>query len=239
MKKGEIRTAQYKAYLLNEETPFIITEAFRNLKATLSVSVPKTKEGGISMVLTSSYPEEGKTTISSNLAYMFAQSDAKVVIVDADIRKGRVARLFKLENKAPGLSDLISGLATLDEVLQASKINENLYVIPCGTKSPKPYELLESETMKEINEQLKARFDYVFYDTPPVLVVPDVIALAPKTEGVILVTRYLSTHVSDIEKSLNALKFAKVNILGTIVNDYRESDKKSRSKYDYSYGYGD
>ena len=93
--------------------------------------------------------------------------------------------------------------------------------------------------MKEINEQLKARFDYVFYDTPPVLIVPDVIALAPKTEGVILVTRYLSTHVSDIEKSLNVLKLAKVNILGTIVNDYRESDKKSRSKYDYSYGYGD
>jgi capsular exopolysaccharide synthesis family protein len=224
-----------KSYLLNEETPFAVTEAFRNLKASISVSVPKNKEGGVSIVVTSSFPEEGKTTVSSNLALMFAQSDMKVVLVDADIRKGRVAKYFKTENSV-GLSDLISGQATLEEVLQQSKINENLYIIPCGTSSPKPYELLESEPMRALNETLKKQFDYVFYDTPPILVVPDVIALAPKTEGTILVTRYMASYVSDIQKSLNSLRFAKANILGTIVNDYHAKENKKRDQYSYSYG---
>jgi capsular exopolysaccharide synthesis family protein len=161
----------------------------------------------------------------------------KVVLVDADIRKGRVAKHFALENTI-GLSDLISGHAVLEDVLQASKINDNLYIIPCGTHSPKPYELLESDMMKEINEKLKEKFDYVFYDSSPILVVPDALALAPKAEGTILVTRHMASYVSDIAKSLNTLKFAKANVLGTIVNDYRSSEKK-HGKYAYSYGYED
>ena len=236
MKKQEKITEKHAPFLLNDETPFIITESFRNLKASISVSVPKKNQGGVSIVITSSYPEEGKTTVSSNIALMFAQSDMKVVLVDADIRKGRIAKNFK-ENESVGLSNLISGQATLEEVLKVSKINENLYIIPCGTHSPKPYELLESETMQEINEKLKEKFDYVFYDTPPVLVVPDALAIASKTEGTILVTRHMSSYVSDITKSLNTLKFAKVNVLGTIVNDYKATTKKSRNKYSYSYGY--
>ena len=237
MKKQEIRVEKRKTYLLNDQTPFQVTEAFRNLKASISVSVPKTKQGGVSLVITSSYPEEGKTTISSNLALMFAQSEAKVVLVDADIRKGRIAKYFKLE-ETPGLADLISGNASLEEVLKSSQVNENLYVIPCGTHSPKPYELLESDGMKELNEKLKEQFDYVFYDTPPVLVVPDVIALAPKTEGTILVTRYMSSYVSDISKSLSMLKFAKANVLGTIVNDYEVKEgKKIGKSYSYTYSY--
>ena len=238
MKKQEKTMERKTTFLLNEETPFIITEAFRNLKASISVSVPKKKNGGVSIVITSSYPEEGKTTVSSNLALMFAQSDMKVVIVDADIRKGRIAKYFKHEEKV-GLSDLISGQATLDEVLKVSKINENLYIIPCGTHSPKPYELLESEAMQEINEKLKETFDYVFYDTPPVLVVPDALAIATKTDGAVLVVRHMSSYISDISKSINTLKFAKVNLLGTIVNDYKQTTKKSRNKYSYSYGYGE
>ena len=86
-------------YLLNENTAFDVTEAFRNLKAALSVSVPK-KNGGIAIMTTSAYPEDGKTTVTVNLALMFALSDAKVVLVDADIRKGRVAKYFKRKSSA-------------------------------------------------------------------------------------------------------------------------------------------
>ena len=118
--------------------------------------------------------------------------------------------------------------------------SENLFVISCGTHSPKPYELLESDVMKAVNEQLKERFDYVFFDTPPILVVSDAMALAPEMEGTILVTRHMVSYVSDIAKSLNTLKFAKANILGIIVNDYRSKEDKSYGgykKYNYKYGY--
>ncbi|MBQ8320453.1 MAG: CpsD/CapB family tyrosine-protein kinase [Clostridia bacterium] len=239
--KQNKKISKRKAYLLNENTPFDVTEAFRNLKSSISVCVPKNRKGGVSILATSSYPEDGKTTITTNLSLMFAQSDAKVVLVDADIRKGRIAKYFNKKSE-PGLSDLLSGHATLDEVLHQSQINENLYIIPCGTHSPKPYELLESDAMKAVNEQLKERFDYVFFDTPPVLVVSDALALAPSMEGTILVTRHLVSYVSDIARSLNTLRFAKANVLGIIVNDYHVKEDKSYGgykKYGYGYGYSD
>ncbi len=110
-KAGKRVHSHRNEYLLNDKTPFDVTEAFRNLKATLSVSVPK-KEGGRTIMITSAYPEDGKTTVTVNLALMFAQSNAKVVLVDADIRKGRVAKYFN-KKSAPGLSDCLSDKRTL------------------------------------------------------------------------------------------------------------------------------
>ena len=209
-----------KEYILNDDTPFNVTESFRNIKASLSVAVPKKEGKGISILVTSSFPEDGKTTISANLALMFAHSNAKVLIIDADIRKGKIAKFLKSENK-PGLSDYLSGQATLEEIIHKTDIHENLYFIPCGTHSPKPYELLESERMRALSEELKEKFDYLFFDTPPVLVVSDALALAPVVDGAVLVCRHLVSYVSDIEKSVNMLNFVKINILGTVINDYQ------------------
>ena len=228
-------------YLLGKDTPFEITEAFRNLKATLSVSIPK-KERGISIMVTSSYPEEGKTTVTANLAFMFAQSDAKVLLLDADIRKGRVAKYFKRKS-SPGLSDCLSGQNTLDEIIYQSEINENLSYITCGTHAPRPYELLESEEMKKILSELSQRFDYIIIDTPPILMVSDALAVAPSTDGCILVSRHQVSYLSDIERAISTLKFSKANFLGVVVNDYKAlktSIQGSYKKYYYynSYGYG-
>jgi len=225
-------TSRRAEYLLNDKTPFDVTEGFRNLKAALSVSVPK-KSHGVSIMATSAYPEDGKTTVTVNLALMFAVSNAKVVLVDADIRKGRVAKYFKRKS-APGLSDCLSGQVTLDEVIHNSHINDNLSYITCGTHSPRPYELLESEEMRSLMEELKLRFDYVIIDTPPVLLISDALALAPMTDGAVLVCRHQVSFVSDISRALNQLKFAKANVLGVIVNDYKAPPRK---KYGYGYGY--
>ena len=235
-----------REYLLNKKTPFDVTEAFRNLKASLSVSMPA-KQGGAAITVTSSYPEDGKTTVTANLALMFAMSDAKVVLIDADIRKGRIAKYFKTKSN-PGLSDYLSGLVTLDEVLHTSEINENLSYIPCGTHSPKPYELLESEKMTQLLEELKTKFDYIVIDTPPILLVSDSLAIAPKTDGTVLVCRHNLSYVSDMERSLSTLSFAKANVLGIVVNDYHNTQGKGYgyggyhgyyhySKYSYGYGY--
>lgn len=220
-------------YLLGEDTPFNVTEAFRNLKASISVSVPK-KEGGVVIMTTSAYPEDGKTTVTANLALMFAQSDAKVILVDADIRKGRVAKYFKRKS-APGLSDYLSGQNTLEEVVHHSHINENLSYITCGTHSPKPYELLESEEMKKLLDALRKNYDYVIIDTPPVLLLSDALALAPVTDGTVLVCRHQVSYVNDISRALTTLQFAKANILGVVVNDYKAP---KQGKYNYGYGYG-
>ena len=240
------RRSHRSEYLLNKNTPFDVTEAFRNLKASLSVSVPK-KENGVAIMVTSAYPEDGKTMVTTNLALMFAQSDAKVVLVDADIRKGRIAKYFKRKS-APGLSDCLSGQATLEEVIHNSHINENLSYITCGTHSPRPYELLESEEMKKLVQELRTRFDYVIIDTPPVLLISDALALSPSTDGTVLVCRHQVSYISDIERALNTLEFAKAKVLGVVVNDYK-APKVSKiyggykkyyyySSYRYGYGYG-
>ncbi len=238
------RHSRRTEYLLNDDTPFDVTEAFRNLKAALSVSVPK-KDGGTAIMLTSAYPEDGKTTVTVNLALMFALSNAKVVLVDADIRKGRVAKYFKRKS-SPGLSDCLSGQNTLDEVIHQSHLNENLSYITCGTHSPKPYELLESNEMKELLQELRKRYDYVIIDTPPVLLISDALALATVTDGAALVCRHNVSYVSDISRALNSLEFAKANILGIVVNDYKAPAtgkfyggyKKYYYYNSYGYGYG-
>ena len=233
-----------KSYLLDKNTPFVITEAFRNLKASISVSMPA-KQGGSVLTFTSSYPEDGKTLVAANLAVMFATSDVKVVLIDADIRKGRVSKFFKCK-RAPGLSDYLSGLASLDDVLHHSEVNENLYYITCGTQSPKPYELLESDKMVSLLDELKTKFDYILIDTPPVLMVSDALAVAPKTDGAVVICRHNISYISDVQRSLSKLKFAKVNILGVVVNDFHAMKEKTYSnyrgyykyaKYSYVYGY--
>lgn len=233
-KNGTPRTE----YILNEKTPFNITESFRNLKATLSVSVPN-REGGVTIMTTSALPEDGKTTVTVNLALMFALSNAKVILIDADIRKGRVAKYFKTPSK-PGLSDYLSGQSVLKDVIHHYKKNKNLSYITCGTRSPKPYELLESEEMKKFLDELKKQYDYIIIDTPPVLVISDALALAPSVDGVALVCRHQISYMSDISRALDSLKFVKANILGVIVNDYKEPKQGKiyggyKSYYDSSY----
>lgn len=226
-------------YLIDQDkTPFNIMESFRKIKLALSVSVPKHEKGGVSIVVTSSYPAEGKTTVSVNVAITFAMSsNAKVIVVDTDIRKGKVCKYFKTE-KGKGLSDYLSGGASLEEVVNTSKDYENLRFISCGSRSPKPYELLESEAMKELDKKLREEYDYVIYDTAPVLLFSDAVAVAKNADGVAIVCKHLSSYENDLEKTVNLLKFSELNILGVIVNDYKSNEKQSDKKYyNSSYGY--
>ena len=228
-------------YLIDQQkSPFNITEAFRKIKVSLSVSVPKHEKGGVSIVVTSSFPGEGKTTVSVNLATMFAMSsNAKVIVVDSDIRKGMVCRYFKKANEK-GLSNYLSGCASLEEVTKNSGVYENLDFISCGSLSPRPYELLESEAMKELDKILREKYDYVIYDTAPILLFSDAVAVAQNADGVAIVCRHMTSYENDLEKTINTLKFAELNILGVIVNDYKSNDKQMRGDSNYyhsSYGY--
>ena len=163
---------------------------------------------------------------------MLAESNAKVLLLDADTRKGRVARYFET-NAKPGLVDCISGQATLEEVTHV--YSENISYITCGSTSPRPYELLESNVTKKLLSALKKQYDYIIIDTPPVLLLSDALALIPETDGAVVVCRHRSSHVNDIAKTLSTLRFAKANILGVVVNDYTPLEKGTKRYGGYHY----
>ncbi|MBO5240015.1 MAG: CpsD/CapB family tyrosine-protein kinase [Clostridia bacterium] len=226
-KKNQI--AVKREYLLSENVPFEVREAFRSLKASLCVSLPKKMNGeGIALLVTSACPEAGKTTVAVNLSLMLAESNARVLLIDADTRKGRVARYFG-QNAQPGLVDCISGQASLAEVTHV--YNEKFSYITCGAHSPRPYELLESDVMKALLSDLKKQYDYIVIDTPPVLLLSDALALIPESDGTVVVCRHRASHVNDIAKTLNTLNFAKANVLGVVVNDYTPLEKSKGRKY--------
>lgn len=230
-KKNQL--AVKREYFLTKNVPFEVKEAFRSLKASLSVSLPKKENGeGIAILVTSACPEAGKTTVSVNLSLMLAESNSKVLLIDADTRKGRVARYFEA-NAKPGLVDCISGQASLEEVLHV--YNEKISYITCGSHSPRPYELLESTVTKNLLSELKKQYDYIVIDTPPVLLLSDALALIPETDGVVVVCRHRSSHVNDIAKTLNVLKFSKANVLGVVVNDYTPLEKSQKRYGHYHY----
>ncbi len=224
-------------YLLTDNVSFNVMEAFRNFKASLSVSMTKKAEDeGTVIMITSSCPEDGKTTVAVNLALMYAFSDAKVVLIDADVRKGRIARFFK-KKSAPGLADYLSGQASLEEVTHHDHENKNFHFITCGTRAPRPYELLESAEMKKMIAALKKEYDFVIIDTPPLLVVSDALAIASETDGTVVVSRHQTSYMGDISKTIETLRFAKANILGVVVNDYNMEEKSYYSHNYYHYKY--
>ena len=240
MKKETPVQTRRVEYLITDNVSFDISEAFRNFKASLTVSIPKKCDGkGQVLLMTSACPEDGKTTVSVNLALMFAISKMKVLLLDADIRKGRTARYFKKRSK-PGLSDYLSGQVKLEDVVRKTEYGENFSYIACGTHSPRPYELLESEEMKDLLARLREEYDYIIVDTPPVVLVSDALALASESDGAVVVCRHQHSYLNDINRSIEKLKFAKANVLGVVVNDYTSIDKQySRSKryryYNYVY----
>ena len=231
----KLGTNKKHEYLIDEETPFNVVEAFRNLKASLTVSIPKKQDGtGVAILMTSAYPEDGKSTVSANLAMMLAMSESKVILVDADIRKGRMARFFR-KKSAVGLADYLSGQVSLDEVIRKTELNENLSFITCGTHSPRPYELLESEEMKNLLQKLREQYDYVIIDSPPLLLVSDALAIAKEVDGTVLVCRHEMSYVSDVKSALEKLNFIKCNVLGVVVNDYAAPQKSYSNSYRYKY----
>lgn len=218
--KKNNQTAQNVEYLLSDNVPPAIADAFHALKTSLSVFIPKKQDGkGTTLVITSPANKDGKTTVAVNLAMMFAQTDAKVVLVDCDLRSGNVAKYYKAEN-TPGLTEFISGQNTLEEVTRKPLENENFSYISCGTTPPRPYEILESKQLSSLLEELKKAYDYVIIDTSSVLSASDALVLAKTADGTVLVCRHYSSQVKDVAKALNALTFVKANVLGVVVNDY-------------------
>lgn len=208
-----------------------VTESFRALRTnTLFTGVDKPLRR---IIITSATPQEGKTTISSNLAVVLAQSEKKVVLIDADLRRPQVHRRFGLTNHM-GISDLFLLNRTMETmprgVIQFSE-SMKLAVITSGKTPPNPAELLTSRKMTHFLELLGAEYDVILIDTPPVLSVTDAAALSSNVDGVILVAKPGFTKLKDFQQALEQLRRVDAHILGVVLN---EVNPRSR-KYGYYY----
>ena len=211
-----------------------ITEAYRSIRTSIIFSSPQDKPLK-TILVTSTSPQEGKTTISINLGIIFAHANEKTIIVEADLRKPRIATSFQMANKE-GLSSFLAGTASLDNVIKNTFI-PNLSVITSGPKPPNPTELLISTKSAQLLEELKTRFDRIIIDSPPVISVADTVILANKVDGVIDVIRASFLNIDVILRGRQRLSEAKSRILGVILNNV--DVKREDSYYYYHYYYSE
>ncbi|MBE6911282.1 MAG: CpsD/CapB family tyrosine-protein kinase [Ruminococcaceae bacterium] len=240
-KKGAA-SSYVKSELLTEESPFIITEAYKAMRTNLMFMLSGGDSPRKVVAFTSSMANEGKTTTCLNMAIAFAQTGKKTLIIDMDMRRPRVHRYFEIPS-SPGLSDR---LGDFTKQIPVSKTEyENLYVLPVGTIPPSPPELLMSSTFDTIMEELREQYDYVFIDTPPIHVVTDLAIIAAKLDGVVFIVRENTVSLDIVKQSVESLKRVDAKILGFIMNDSKgdalftqyKYRRKYKTRYGYSYGY--
>jgi len=209
----------------------IIAEQFRTIRTNIQFSMVDNNLKTI--IFTSSGPWEGKSTVASNIASVFADQGKKILLVDADMRKPTVFRTFNMQNTI-GLSTLITSRdVTLKDVVQVVD-DIGIDIISSGPIPPNPSELLNSNRMNEIIKIMESEYDLVLFDMPPVVSVTDAQIMATKTDGVVFVVRRGIAHTDDVKHAKELLDMVQANVLGVVFNG---AEKKSDRSYSY-YGYG-
>jgi capsular exopolysaccharide synthesis family protein len=205
-------------------------EAFRTLRTNIQFSSLDNEIKAI--VVTSTQPGEGKSTVISNLAVTMAQSGKKVLLIDCDLRKPSVHKKLGLSNQ-DGLTSLLAKEKKMEEVVQPTNIN-NFYVLTSGPIPPNPAELLGSKRMKSFIVELQGYFDMILLDAPPVLAVTDAQILSTLCNGVMLVAEYGQAEKHAVVRAKEAIDKVGGKILGLVIN---KVPSNSKSYYYYNYEY--
>ncbi|MFJ7950619.1 CpsD/CapB family tyrosine-protein kinase [Lysinibacillus sp. NPDC096418] len=194
-----------------------VSEQFRTIRTNITFSMP---DKAIKTILvTSATPGEGKSTNAANLGVVFAQEGKRIVIVDADLRKPTMHYTFLLQN-ARGLSNLLTRQFTISEAVNSTDI-PNLFVLTSGPIPPNPAELLSSNVMGAVIEELKKEFDIIIFDAPPLLSVTDAQILSNKCDGTLLIVNSGVVENESVKKAKSSLEASKANILGVVLNNYK------------------
>lgn len=222
--------------LLPERHPrFAVAEAYRSFRTALMLSTANRLQV---VTITSAEAGEGKTTTAVNLAVVMAQLGRRVLLVDADLRKPRVHRVFKLSNRC-GLVSYLTGSARSETAIQSTEI-AGLQVCSSGPTPPNPSELLASERMARFLETMRESYDFVIVDSPPILAVSDAILPASRSDGVVLCFRANTIHREAVTECRQRLALADVKILGAVFNRQRPTGGGYyKSSYHYYQTYGE
>jgi capsular exopolysaccharide synthesis family protein len=205
-------------------------ESYRSLRTSLQFA---RQEGEMrSLVVTSPAAGDGKTSTIANLGAVFAQTGERVVLVSCDLRRPRLGEFFGLDEEA-GLTTVLLGQRSLEESLRPLTGYDRLVVLPAGPIPPNPAELLDSAHAQQIFATLRANFDLVLIDSPPVLPVTDAVVLSKHADATLLVAAAGQTTRGDLRRAVEKLAQVNATVLGTVLNQVTR-----QNSYGYGYGYG-
>lgn len=215
-KKENVQTG----VIITDNPTSIISEQIRTIRTNIQFSMVDQKLQ--TLLVTSAMAESGKTTIATNIAAAFAAENTRVLLVATDMRKPRLQNIFGLSN-AQGIANLITNPALKVEDVVNKTYIENLSVITCGPIPPNPSELLNSNRMLKLIEDMKEQYDLVIFDSPPVLPVTDAQILSTKVDGTIFIIPEGEVKVDELHQASERLKNVNAKVLGTVLNKVEQN----------------
>ena len=213
----------------------VIGEAYRGLRTALMLS--RAGSPPKSILITSSSNSEGKTVSAINTGVVFAHTGAKVLIIDADLRRPRCHKVLGIENRQ-GLTEVLAGTSKVDQLIRDTGI-EGLWLLTAGSIPPNPSELVGSERMRETLASMVVEFDLVIVDSPPLMPVTDAMLLSTMVDGVVLVVNSKKTAKQLARAALARLEFARAKLFGVLLNEVDVNSPHYRYYSSYHGGYGD
>ncbi len=211
-----------------------MAESYRALRTSLLLTnlgaPPKV------IMVTSALPQEGKTTTSMNTALVLAQKGVRVLLIDADLRRPSIHKILGMGPRS-GLSNVLTGSATLQQTITRSSILPNLSILPAGTPPPNPAELLASTNMRDVLEELRGQYDHIVVDTPPTLSVTDAVVLSPRADAIVLVIRSGQTTKQALRRSRDILTQVNAKVSGVLLNAVDLSSPDYYYYYEYKSKY--
>jgi len=219
------------------DTDDLAVESLRSLRTSLYFSKLNAKNN--MLLVTSPGPGAGKSFLCMNLATVLADAGKRVLVIDADLRKGRIHQLLGIQRR-PGLSDLIAGDTNYNDIILKTDIN-NLFILTAGTVAPNPSELLMQESFENVLEKISANFERIIIDSPPVLAVTDAAIIGRHAGTTLLVIRDGQSPLREIEQSVKRLKQSGVNLSGAVFNGIKSASSRygHGRYYGYAYSYSD
>ena len=232
--------------ILGKHSSFYVQEAFKTLRTNIRFFL--SGDGCKKFCITSGLASEGKSITILNLAISFAEAGAKVLLIDADLRRPSLSRLL-IESASPGLSNVLAGLCKPEDAIRRSAY-PNLDVLFSGEIPPNPSELLGNARMTNMLEKLSNYYDYILMDTPPVGVVSDVCVVGQQLDGVLFLVRQNYTEKESVSRGIKQLEISGAKLMGFVLNGadknrnsryakkYKYKSKYGYYRYGYRYGYG-
>lgn len=221
-------------YLITKEQPLsYVTESFQKVIINLDYA---NIDGNYKILqFTSTLASEGKTTFISNFAHLLAEKNKKVIVVDLDLRKPIMHRVFNATNRL-GLTDYLAGKIEVKDLIRHSADVGVDYIV-CGEKTSAVVNVLEAKKLRDLLQDLREKYDYVLLDTPPVIAVSDALYIAKLTDAVIFIVAQNTARKSLVKEALQTLQNNKVKVIGTVLTQVNLKTGEYGYGYDYSYKY--